>query len=135
MHREGSEGERIKCYLSKKMKRGECERGEAGRQGEGWLGFIPTRRAEYRLLHSLSELCCYLNLAICIALFIHRSAHVDNQSNLPPRRETEFCLRDACLSPSDLRNAASLQTHQSRTSICQSCRLRTCLHRNSSCCS
>lgn len=69
--------------------------------------------AEYSLLHSLeSELCFYLNHAIYISVFIHHCARVDNQSNLPPQRETELCscLRGACLSPSDLRNAQSVQT-------------------------
>lgn len=46
------------------------------------------------------EMCCYLNLAICIALFIHHCAGVDNQSNPSPNRdggsvavrETHACL-------------------------------------------
>lgn len=48
MHRGGSEGERKKCYLSKKMKR----KGNVGPRGRlGRFGFIPTSRAEYSLLH------------------------------------------------------------------------------------
>lgn len=51
---------------------------EARSQREGRFGFIPPALAE-------SELRCYLNHVICIALFIPHCALVDNQSRLPPK--------------------------------------------------
>lgn len=89
MHKEGSEGEKRKCYLSKKMKRGDYEGEKKRSQGEGWVDSVlyPQGERKQPPLLAGSELYCYLNLAICIALFIHRCARVDNQSNLPPQRD------------------------------------------------
>lgn len=83
MHREGSEGERKKCYLSKKMKRGDTQERIDKEPRRGLV--LPTRRAEYSLLHSLGLNCVVIStLAICIGLFIYQCVRVDNQSNLPP---------------------------------------------------
>lgn len=89
MHREGSEGEREKkkevLSVQKDEKKGIRGRIESEEEPGGGLVLYP--RAEPPALAE-PELCRYLNPAICIALFIHRRALVDNQS-LPasPKRD------------------------------------------------
>lgn len=81
-------------------------------QGKVWRGWaLYPGGAELNTVSCLLSRSCAVisTLPFVFSVFIHRCTRVDNQSNLPPRRETGLCscLQDACLSPSDLRNTQS----------------------------
>lgn len=89
------------------------ERGsEEPRGGLGRFGFIPTSRAEYSLLRSLSLNCAVISTMpfVLLYLFIAALVWTINLTCLPKERQSCVAVRDACLSPSDLRNAQSWQT-------------------------
>lgn len=145
MHREGSEGEREKSVICpKRWKEGDTRESgsEEPRGGLGRFGFIPTSGAEYSLLHlqSLNRVVISTLPFVLLYLFIAALLWTINLTCLPTERQSCVAgLRDACLSPSDLRNAQRLQTDTGKgltlVSLTDCVCLRTCLHGNSSCCS
>ena len=52
-----------------------------------------------------AALRCYLNLSICVALFIHPCAHADNQFHWPPHRQTWICSAFSSASTAAKKNA------------------------------
>lgn len=81
-------------------------------RGLGRFHFIPTRRAQSQLLHLLGLKCVVISTLpfVLLYLFITALVWTINLTRLPTETGLCSCQRDACLSPSDLRNAPRLQT-------------------------
>lgn len=91
MHEEAGESETKKCCLSTKRWRREGKTKSCCVRVFRADSSPEICRAKNSKLLLWPALCCYLNLYICVASFIHRYAHADNQFHWPPQRKPWIC--------------------------------------------